>query len=172
MGSSLLTPEVEPRPPALGGLATGPSGKFPCLELWSDLRSMLWGFPCGSAGKESTCNLGDQGSIPGLGRSPGEMKGYPLQYSGLENSMDCIVHGLVKSQTWLSNFHVTWSMHNLTTTCTGHMKKKVHRVTLPLSHIINSATTTPHPVPSPPHPSEGVSLGGCQVPTANKVMQS
>ena len=48
------------------------------------------GFPCGSAGKESTCNVGDLGSIPGLGRSPGEGKGYPLQHSGLENSMDCI----------------------------------------------------------------------------------
>ena len=49
-------------------------------------------FPCGSAGKESACNAGDLGSIPGLGRSPGEGKGYPLQYSGLENSMDYIVH--------------------------------------------------------------------------------
>ena len=46
------------------------------------------GFPCGSAGKESACNSEDLGSIPGLGRSPGEGKGYPLQYSGLENSMD------------------------------------------------------------------------------------
>ena len=44
-------------------------------------------FSCGSAGKESACNAGDLGSIPGLGRSPGEGKGYPLQYSGLENSM-------------------------------------------------------------------------------------
>ena len=56
-------------------------------------------FPCGSAGKESVCNAGDLGSIPGLGRSPGEGKGYPLQYSGLENFMNCIVHGVVKSQT-------------------------------------------------------------------------
>ena len=48
----------------------------------------------GSAGKESTCNAGDLGLIPGLGRSPGEWKGYSLQYSGLENSMDCIVHGV------------------------------------------------------------------------------
>jgi len=48
------------------------------------------GFPCGSAGKESTCNAEDLGLIPGLGRSPGEGKGYPLQDSGLENSMDCI----------------------------------------------------------------------------------
>ena len=46
------------------------------------------GFPCGSAGKESACKAGDLGSIPGLGRSPGEGKGYPLQFSGLENSMD------------------------------------------------------------------------------------
>ena len=45
------------------------------------------------------------GSIPGLGRSPGEGKGYSLQYSGLENSMECIVHGVTKSQTQLSNFH-------------------------------------------------------------------
>ena len=46
------------------------------------------GFPCDSAGKDSTCNAGDLGSIPGLERSPGEGKGYPLQYSGLENSTD------------------------------------------------------------------------------------
>jgi len=65
------------------------------------------GFPCGSAGKESTCNGRDLGLIPGLGRSPGEGKGYPLQYSGLENSMDCIVHGVAKSQTQLSDFHFT-----------------------------------------------------------------
>ena len=61
-------------------------------------------FPCGSAGKESTCNADDQGSIPGLGRSPREVKGYPLQYSGLENSMDSIVHGVAKSRTGLSGF--------------------------------------------------------------------
>ena len=57
------------------------------------------GFPCGSAGKESSCNEGDLGSNPGLGRSPGEGKGYPLQYSGLENSMDCIVQGAAESDT-------------------------------------------------------------------------
>ena len=49
---------------------------------------VLLGFPCSSAGKESSCNVGDLGSIPGLGRSPGEGNGYPLQYSGLENSID------------------------------------------------------------------------------------
>ena len=49
-----------------------------------------WGFPDCSVGKESACNTGDPGLIPGLGRSPGERNNYPLQYSGLENSMDCI----------------------------------------------------------------------------------
>ena len=58
-----------------------------------------------SVGKGSTCNAGDPGSIPGMGRSPGEGKGYPLQYSGLENSIDCIVHGVAKSWTQLSDFH-------------------------------------------------------------------
>ena len=52
---------------------------------------------CGSAGKESACNVGNLGLIPGLGRSPGEGKGYPLQESGLENSMDCIAHGVTES---------------------------------------------------------------------------
>ena len=65
--------------------------------LISYLKPSL-GFPCGSADKEFTCNAGDLYSVPGLGRSPGEGKGYPLQYSGLENSMDSIVHGVAKSQ--------------------------------------------------------------------------
>ena len=52
------------------------------------------GFPGGSAGKESACNAGDLGLIPGLGISPGEGNGYPLQYSGLQNSIDSIVHGV------------------------------------------------------------------------------
>ena len=63
------------------------------------------GFPGGSAGKESTCNVEELGSIPGLGRSPGEGKGYTLQYSGLENSMDYIVHVVTKSCTQLSDFY-------------------------------------------------------------------
>ena len=57
------------------------------------------GLHCGSAGKESTCNVGDLGLIPGLGRTPGEGKGYPIQYSGLENFMDCIVHGVANGRT-------------------------------------------------------------------------
>ena len=67
--------------------------------------SVFLGFPGGSASKESTYNAGDLGSIPGLGGSPGEENGYPLQNSGLENSMDCIVHGITKSWTPLSDFH-------------------------------------------------------------------
>ena len=55
--------------------------------------------------KKSACNVGDLGSIPGLGRSSGEGKGYPLQYSGLENSMDRKVHGVEKSRTQMSDFH-------------------------------------------------------------------
>ena len=55
-----------------------------------------FGLPRASVGKESACNVGDLDSVPGLGRSPGEGKGYALQYSGLENSMDCIVHRVTK----------------------------------------------------------------------------
>ena len=58
------------------------------------------GFPGGSAGKESTCNARDLGSIPGLGRSPGEGNSYPLQYSGLKKSMDCIVPGVAKGKVY------------------------------------------------------------------------
>ena len=63
----------------------------------------LLGFPGGSDGRESAYNVGDLGSITGLGSSPGEGKGYPLHCSGLENSM---VHGVTKSQTELNDFHL------------------------------------------------------------------
>ena len=63
-----------------------------------------------TAGKESACNSGDLGSILRLERSPGEGNGYPLQYSGLENSMDCIVHGVAKSWTRVSDFHFHFSL--------------------------------------------------------------
>ena len=68
---------------------------------------MVGGFPGDSEVKVSAYNVGDLGSIPGLGRSPGEVNGYPLQHSGLENSMDLIVHRVTMSQTRLSDFHVT-----------------------------------------------------------------
>ena len=70
------------------------------LPLWEHLLSEVpSGSSCGSAGKESTCNAGDLGSIPGLGRSLGAGNSYLLQYSCLENSMECTVHGVAQSQT-------------------------------------------------------------------------
>ena len=95
------------------------------------------GFPCGSAGKESSCNVGDLGSIPGLGRSPGEGKLYPLQYSGLENSMNCTIHGVTKSQTQLRDFQFT-SLHS----AWGHsvrldwVTEHTHRHTLMHTHSV------------------------------------
>ena len=72
------------------------------------------GFPGGSAGKESTCNAGHLGLIYGLGRSPGEWKGYPLQHSGLENSRDYIVHGVAKRWIQLSDFHFLFTFSQST----------------------------------------------------------
>ena len=74
---------------------------------------MIWGFPGGSDGEESTCSVGNLGSVPRLGRFPGEGNRYPLQYSDLENSIDrgawqATVHGVTKSRTWLSDFHFSW----------------------------------------------------------------
>ena len=73
-----------------------------CFETCS---KYFLGFPCGSANKESAYNAGDLGLIPGLGRSPGRGEGYPFHYSGLENSMDCTVHGVAKSRAPLSDIH-------------------------------------------------------------------
>ena len=83
-----------------------------------NLSGGIWGtllrfFPGSSAGKESACNEGDLGLTPGLGRSPKEGNGYPLQYSGLGNSMDCMVHGVAKSRTRLSNFHFHFSLFQI-----------------------------------------------------------
>ena len=78
------------------------------MNLESDIQSEVSqkGFSGSSAGKESACNVGDLGQIPGLGRSPGKGNGYLFQYSGLENSMDCIVCGVTKSWTRLNDFHI------------------------------------------------------------------
>ena len=78
---------------------------FQDLENNIAIYQHIYNFPGSSVGKESACNAGDPSSIPGSGRAPGEGKHYPLQYSGLEHSMDCIVHGVAKSQTRLSDFH-------------------------------------------------------------------
>ena len=79
---------------------------------WLDLLSAQG--PGGSDGKESACSVGDLGLIPGLGTSPGEGKGYTVQYSGLENSMDCIVHGVAKSWTQLSDCHFHFTVTSRT----------------------------------------------------------
>ena len=70
--------------------------KFPFLRF----SPILMGFPGGSDGKEFACNAGDLGSVPGLGRSPREGNGYPLQYSSLENCMDSTVHGVPASESF------------------------------------------------------------------------
>ena len=106
-----------------------------CRRLWFDSRvwKIPWrrdrlptpvflGFPCGLAGKEPACNARDLGSIPRLGRSPGKRNSYPLQYSGLENSMDrgvwqATVHGVAKSQTQLSLLPVSLVKHSLSPVC-------------------------------------------------------
>ena len=81
--------------------------------LLSNLVQWLVGFPDGSVEKESACNSGDLGSIPRLGRCLGKRNSYPLQYSGLEKSMDCIVHEVTKSCTRLSDFHSRLSGQNI-----------------------------------------------------------
>ena len=78
-------------PPAIQETLLQFLGQEDLLEKGKAAHSSILGLPCGSAGKESACNVSDLDSIPGLGRSPREGAGYPLQYSGLENSMDCIV---------------------------------------------------------------------------------
>ena len=85
----------------------GSHRRVPRMSAASEIVGSLQtsrGFPGSLAGKESACSVGDLGSIPGLGRSPGGGKGYPLQYFGLENSMDCVVHEVAKSRTQLSKF--------------------------------------------------------------------
>ena len=102
--ASLLAQLVK-NPPAMQETPVWFLGQEDPLERGKDTHCSILGLRCGSAGKESACNAGDLGSIPGLGRSPGEGKGNPLQYSGLENSTDYIVHGVATSQTQLTDFH-------------------------------------------------------------------
>ena len=97
---ALLRVQVQgtPSPKALVSLSSIPRQN----QLIGDQAMCLTfycGFPCDSDGKESACNTEDPGLIPGLGRAPGEGNRYPLQYSGLENSMDCIVHRVAKRRT-------------------------------------------------------------------------
>ena len=95
--------------PVFLGLPGGSKGKD-CLQCRRpQFNPWVGKIPGGGHGnslsKESACNVGDLGLVPGLGRSHGKGKDYPLQYSGLENSMDSIVHGVAKHRTRLSDFH-------------------------------------------------------------------
>ena len=102
--ASLIASLVK-NPPAMQETLVQSLGQEDPLEKDRLPTPVILGFPCCSAGKESAHNAGDLRSVPRLGRSPGEGKSYPLQDSGLENFMDCIVHGVPKSQTQLSDFH-------------------------------------------------------------------
>ena len=89
------------------------------------------GFPCGSAGKESAYNVGNLGSIAGLGRSPGEGKGQTLQCSGLENSMNCIVHGDANRHDWVTfTFYFgLWWLPDYSQTTVEQGSKRWHSTT-------------------------------------------
>ena len=95
--------------------STGEGIGYPLQHSWTSLVAQMV-----KKKKKSACNAGDLSSVPGLGRSE-EGKGYPFQYSGLENSMDYIEHGVAKSGTWLSNFH----FHNVSniTSCKYRIKR-------------------------------------------------
>ena len=97
-GASLIAQLVEN--PAMQETPVRFQGQEDPLEKGKATHCSIFWFPCGSADKESACNVGDLGSIPGLGGSPGEGKGYPLQYSGLENSMDCSPWGHRVGDDW------------------------------------------------------------------------
>ena len=103
-GRASLIAQLVKNPPAMQETPIWFLGQENPLEKGKATHSSTLGLPLCSAGKESTCNAGDLGWISKLGRSPGGGKGYPFQYSGLENSMDCIVHGIAKSRTteWVS----------------------------------------------------------------------
>ena len=121
--------------------------------LWPIYKS----FPFGSAGKESTCDVGYLGSIPGLGRFHGVGKGYPLQYSRLENSMDCIDQGVTKNWTQLNDFYfsfslslevLNWPHRGTGHDCWGHIWSWLYKITK--SRWKQNKNT--HPLsPPPPH---------------------
>ena len=107
-GASLEAQVVKNLPAVLETWVQSLGWEIPWRRAWQPIPVFLPGeSPGGSAGKESACNEGDLGLIPGLGRFPGEGNSYPLHYSGLENSMDLIVHEVAKSQTRLRHFHFT-----------------------------------------------------------------
>ena len=95
------------------GEGNGNPLQYSCLENPTDRRPWWPTVHGDSDGKESACNAGDLGLTPGSGRSPGEQKGYPLQYSGLESSMDCIVHGVTKDSDTTERLSLTHSLTHM-----------------------------------------------------------
>ena len=154
-GASLVVQSIK-NPPHL-------QYRRPLFNSW--VRKIRWrrdrlptlvflGFPGGSADKESACNAGDLGLIPGLGRPPGEGNSCPLQYPRLENSMDCIVHGITESQTFtfrFSLFHCLETSHSCldyfwpgswcptSLTCADHLLLTLQDLSLFL-HLLNAVT--------------------------------
>ena len=110
-------------------------------SFWQD-------FPGASGGREPTCSGGDAGSIPGLGRSPGEGNGSPLQYSGLENSMDYIVHGVAKSRTRLSNLHFYFQWYPQ---LSGEQPAPSHSFSVAQNQVSRWVGLKPLPLCPPPH---------------------
>ena len=104
-----LVVQLVKNPPAMQETLVQFLGWEDPLEKGSATHSSILELPLGSAGKESACTAGDLGPIPGLGRSSEEGICYPLQYSGLENSMDCVIHGVAKNQTRLRDFSLSLS---------------------------------------------------------------
>ena len=100
------------------------------------------GFPGASADKEPACNEGDLGSIPGLGRSPGEGKGYSLQYSGLQNSMN-YTHGVAKSLTRLSDFHFHFSLSHINYVA-KHLKQNEDSVIINCYYYVSQSPHFPN----------------------------
>ena len=115
--------------------------------------SELLGFPDSSVGKESTFNAGGPGLIPGSGRSTGEKIGYPLQYSGLENSIDCIVHRVTKNWTQLSDLHLhqnycsilfSGTIHKVQRNCKKEEKHQEFSVSAPFEPVRERKSCWPH----------------------------
>ena len=100
-----LIAQLVKNPPAMQEIPVRFLGQEDPLEKGLATHSSMLGLPWWLSWKETACNAGDLGSIPGMGRSPGEENGYPLQSSDLENSMGCIVHGVAKGWPPLSDFH-------------------------------------------------------------------
>ena len=142
--------------------------QWPQAKYWQFARCLrnVGGFPSGSDGKKSACNMGDPGLIPGLGRSPGEENDYQLYYSCLENPMDsgdwwATVHGVAKSRTQLSDKHFHFLALNLNLSMMAHACEShwCHHTSKNLeNHIPHNVALAEHQCPVA-YPHNGAPLG-------------